>query len=79
MARSKYVIDIAEKILASHNVAMYEACSSTSYYDFEGNCYDAAGPGRVPISNRVDVNFEAICGAVEYELVLQTQALRLLT
>ena len=72
MARSKYVLDIAEKILASHNVAIHEACSSTSYYDFDGNCYDAPGPGRVALSNRVDVNFEAICGAVEYELILQS-------
>jgi hypothetical protein len=72
MARSRYVLDIAEKILKSHNVAMHHAGSSTSYYDFEGNCFDNPAPGRIPVSNRVDVNFEAICGAVEYELILQS-------
>ena len=71
MSRVAYVKYAATLIKVAHEAASDNASASTNYYDFYGNCFDAPGAGRIAVSNRVPINFESLCGAVEYELVLQ--------
>ncbi len=72
------VAEIALKIMKAHMVSREgSSAASTSYFDLKGNQFDHPGTGRIALSNRTPANFQGVCDAVLYELVLQDQASRL--